>query len=122
METQRLHRHDERENDHRDMNEFPLSEQFRIVAKKWVDADSAASLLEETKSAVLSRMMAAQGDMPVNRAELNVKSSEEWLEFVTKMVKARERAALLKVQLEYIRMRFSEWQSHAATRRAEMKL
>ena len=105
------------------MNEDqPLSEQFRIVAKKWVDADSAASLLEETTSAVLARMMAGQGDMPVNRAELNVKSSEEWLNFITNMVKARERSALLKVQLEYIRMRFSEWQSHAATRRAEMKL
>ena len=77
---------------------------------------------EETKSAVLARMMSAQGDMPVNRAELNVKSSEEWFEFVTNMVKAREEAALLKVQMEYIRMRFNEWQSHAANRRAEMKL
>lgn len=100
----------------------PLSEQFRLVAKKWVDADSAASLLEETKSAMLARMMSAFGDIPVNRAELNVKASEEWLDFITKMVKARERAALLKVQLEYIRMRFNEWQSHAANRRAEMKL
>ena len=105
------------------MNEDqPLSEQFRIVAKKWVAADSAANLREETKSAVLARMMAGQGDMPVNRAELNVKSSEEWFEFVTNMVKAREEAALLKVQMEYIRMRFNEWQSHAANRRAEMKL
>lgn len=105
------------------MNEDkPLSEQFRIVAKKWVAADSAANLREETKSAVLARMMSAQGDMPVNRAELNVKSSEEWFEFVTNMVKAREEAALLKVQMEYIRMRFNEWQSHAANRRAEMKL
>ena len=103
-------------------HERPLSEQFRLVAKKWVDADSAASLLEETKSAVLARMMAGQGDMPVNRAELNVKSSEEWFEFITDMVKAREKAAMLKVQLEYIRMKFHEWQSHAANRRAEMKL
>ena len=102
--------------------EKPLSEQFRLVAKKWVDADAAASHLEETKSAGLARMMSAQGDMPVNRAELNVKSSEEWMEFITNMVKAREKAALLKVQLEYIRMRFNEWQSHAANRRAEMKL
>ena len=105
------------------MNENrPLSEQFRLVAKKWVDADSAASLLEQSKSAMLARSMAALGDMPVNRAELTVKSSTEWSDYITEMVKARERAALLKVQLEYIRMQFSEWQSHAATRRAEMKL
>ena len=102
--------------------ERPLSEQFRLVAKKWVDADAAASLLEETKSAVLARMMSAQGDMPVNRAELRVKSSEEWFDFITNMVKAREEASMLKVQMDYIRMRHSEWQSHAANRRAEMKL
>ena len=101
---------------------IPLSEQYRIVAKNWVDADAAASLLEETKSAVLSKMMQAQGDMPVSRAEMNVKASNEWREFVTKMVEAREKAALLKVQLEYIRMKFNEWQSFEATKRAEMKL
>lgn len=100
----------------------PLSEQFRIVAKRWVKADSAANLREETKSAVLAKMMSAQGDVPVNRAELRVKSSEEWFDFITNMVKAREEAAMLKVQMEYIRMRHSEWQSHAANRRAEMKL
>jgi hypothetical protein len=101
---------------------LPISEQYRIVAKNWVDADAAASLLEETKSAVLARMMADQGDMPVSRAEMNVKASDDWREFVTKMVEAREKAALLKVQLEYIRMKFSEWQSSEATKRAEMKL
>ena len=104
------------------MEDKPLSEQFRLIAKRWVEADAAASMLEETKSAVLAKMMAAQGDMPVNRAELNVKSSDEWFEFVTSMVQSREKAALLKVQLEYIRMQFNEWQSYEATKRAEMKL
>ena len=101
---------------------LPLSEQFRIIAKKWVDADAAASLLEETKSAVLSRMMTQTGESAVSKAEMIVKSSQAWMEHVTSMVKAREKASLLKVQLEYIRMRFSEWQSFEATKRAEMKL
>jgi len=101
---------------------LPLSEQFRIIAKKWVEADSAASILEETKSAVLSQRMAALGDMPVSKAEMTVKASPEWSDHVTAMVKAREQASLLKVQLEYIRMKFSEWQSAEATRRAEMRL
>lgn len=34
-----------------DMSNMPISEQFRVAAKAWVDLDSAASLLEETKSA-----------------------------------------------------------------------
>ena len=100
----------------------PLSEQFRVVAKKWVDADSAASMLEETKSAVLSKWMSEMGDMPVSKAEMAVKASDKWVDYVKSMVEARQQAAMLKVQLEYIRMRFHEWQSHAANRRAEMKL
>jgi hypothetical protein len=101
---------------------LPLSEQFRLVAKRWVEADSAATLLEESKSAYLAKLMADQGDMPVSRAEMNVKASEQWQDYIRAMVKAREQASLLKVQLEYIRMKFSEWQSYEATKRAEMKL
>lgn len=101
---------------------IPISEQYRLIAKKWVDADAAANLLEETKSAFLSKKMMALGDMPVSRAEMTVKASDEWSDYVSKMVKAREQAALLKAQLEFIRMQFSEWQSHEATRRHEMKL
>ena len=33
--------------------EHPLSEQHRITAEAWADADAAASLLEELKSADL---------------------------------------------------------------------
>jgi hypothetical protein len=103
-------------------DDVPRSEAYRVTAKSWVDAEAAASLLEETKSAVLARMMLAQGDMPVSRAEMNVKASDEWREFIQKMVEAREKAAFLKVKMEYIRMRASERQSMEATKRAEMKL
>lgn len=101
---------------------LPLSEQFRIIAKKWVDADSAANILEESKSAVLAKRMADLGDMPVSKAEMTIKASDDWHTYIKNMVEAREKAARLKIQLEFIRMQFSEWQSHEATRRAEMKL
>lgn len=100
----------------------PLSEQFRLAAKDWVDKDSAASMLEETKTAVLAQRVGALGDMPVNRAEQIVKGSQEWHDWIAGMVKARTQANLAKVKLEWIRMRHSEWQSEAATKRAEMKL
>lgn len=100
----------------------PISEQYRIVAKEWVDLDSAANLLEATKSAFLSQKMAALGDMPVSRAELTVKASDEWKDYVSKMVRAREAANLAKVKLEWVRMKFNEWQSHEATARAERRL
>ena len=105
----------------------PISEQYRLIAKKWCDADAAANLLEETKSAVLAKMMMARfkargNDMPVSKAEMEVKASDEWSVYIGKMVRAREQAALLKAQLEFIRMRFAEWQSAEASKRAEMRL
>jgi hypothetical protein len=101
---------------------LPWSEQFRIVAKQWVDADAAATLLEDTKSAVLAERMQAHAELPVNRAEQLVKSSPEWRDHVEKMVSARKQANRLKVQMEYLRMKFSEWQSAEATKRAEARL
>lgn len=104
------------------MSNLPISEEYRIVAKQWVDAEAAASLLEDTKSAVLAQKMAALGDMPVSKAEMQVKASDDWYEFVDSVVEARKKANLLKVQLEYIRMRSGEWQSMEASKRAEMRL
>ncbi len=101
---------------------LPISEQFRIVAKKWVDADAAANLLEESKSAYLSRKMAALGDLPVSKAEMTVKASDDWRDYITQMTDARKAAALLKVQLEFLRMQHSEQQSAEASKRAEMRL
>jgi hypothetical protein len=37
--------------------ERPISEQFRIVAKQWAEANAAAKLLEETRQSVFSRIV-----------------------------------------------------------------
>ena len=105
---------------------YPISERFRIVAKQWVEADEAATLMEETRTSVLSEMInnviSYDISMPFNKAELAAKSSDEYKEFITTMVKFRSKANLLKVKLEYLRMQFSEWQSHEANARAEKRL
>ena len=102
--------------------EQPWSEQFRIVAKQWVELDGAARLLEETKTAVLSQKMKQLGDKPAAHAERDVKASPEWIDFIEKMVKARTEANLARVKMDYVRMKFSEWQASDATARAEMRL
>ena len=99
-----------------------ISEQYRLIAKQWVEADGAARLLEETKTAVLAQWVKKHGDMAVNAAEREVKSSPEWEEFIAKMVDARTAANLKKVQLEFIRMKSAEQQSAEASKRAEMRL
>lgn len=104
------------------MSNLPISEQYRLTAKEWVEADAAANLLEETKTAVLAQHMKAMGDMPVSKAEMAVKSTADWHQYLTEMVEARKRANLLKVKMEWVRMKFMEWNSENATRRAEMKL
>ena len=105
-----------------DHSNMPVSEQFRVTAKQWVELDRAATMLEETKSAVLSQKMNALGDIPVSHAERTVKASPEWSDFIKAMVDARTQANLKKVQMEYLRMKFQEWNSENANRRAEMKL
>lgn len=99
-----------------------ISEEYRLAAKEWVDADASANVLEELKTATLSQKMSELGDIPVSRAEMTVKASKEWHEYITNMVQARQQANLLKVKLEWIRMRHMERQSEEASARAEMKL
>jgi DNA polymerase III gamma/tau subunit len=104
----------------------PLSEQFRLLAKQWVALDAAASLLEETKSAQLSSMVAKvigeNKDLAHNAAERTVKASKDWSDLVQAIVEARRKANLAKVAVEYIRMRSREQESYEATKRAEMRM
>lgn len=103
-------------------NNAPLSEQYRLASLKWVKANAAADLLEETKSAVLSQKMAALGDIPVSHAERAVKASPDWQEHIEKIVDARREANELKVEADFLKMRFYEWQSYEATKRTEARL
>lgn len=88
--------------------EQSIAEKFRIVALQFVDADGAASLLEELKTTTLAKMktdmMAKLGDMPDSKAERLVKSGDEWPAHIKTMVEARTKASKLKLQLEYYRM------------------
>ncbi len=101
---------------------LPWSEQYRIGGIDWADKDAAASLLEDTKSAVMAQRQMALGDIPVNRAEQIVKASPEWMDYLEKTNRARHAANLAKVKLEYIRMRYYEQAGEEANRRTEMRL
>ena len=100
----------------------PISEQWFAAAQRWTALQAAADMLEEGKSAFLSQRMAALGDMAVSKAELHVKSSAEWADYIKKMVKAREQSNLAKIEAEFLKMRFNEWNSMDANRRQEMRM
>lgn len=106
--------------------ERPISEQFRIVARQFVEYDNAARLLEECKTATLSEMIcniiSESEGMAHNQAEREAKASEQWRHYLDEMVKARTKANEKKVQLEYMRMKFTEWQMGMAMQRDERKM
>lgn len=106
--------------------EQPLSEQYRIVAKEWVSAEAGAQLLEDLKTTKLEQKKQAlidtEGPMPDSHAERRVKAGIEWEEYIREIVDAREKANFAKVKMDYIKMRFNEWQAKDATARAEMKM
>lgn len=101
---------------------LPPSEQYRLAAKAWVELDGAARMLEECKTAVLSQKQKALGDIPAAHSEREVKASDEWMAFIKSMVDARTAANLARVRMKWCEMKFQEWNSANATRRAEMRL
>lgn len=100
----------------------PVSKSWYESAHQWTDLESAASLLEETKGAVMAQMMTKHGDIPVSRAEILVKASPEWMDHVEKIVRARTAANKAKIKCDFWKMKFWESQSQAATDRLEAKL
>jgi hypothetical protein len=93
---------------------MPISEQYRLAALEWVDLDSAARILESSKSAIVAQWVNDYGDMPISRAEAKVKASDDYLRLIE--------ANKAKVQCEYLRMRFSEEIGRDANARAERRL
>lgn len=104
----------------------PISERYHEAAVQWCDEEAAATILSETKSAIFSEMISnlisSNLNIALNRAEVIVKSSPDWRSYVTRMVDQRKKANLAKVEMEFLRMRFSEQQSAEATHRAEMRI
>lgn len=107
-------------------SEQPISEQYRLAGIGWSDADQAASLMERTREAVFSEMvgkiLGENIGLPVNKAEIAARSSSDYREFVTTMVRLRGDANRLKVTMEVLKMKFQEWSSAEANARSERRL
>lgn len=108
------------------MSNQPLSEQYRLAAKEWVGLQKAADLLEDTKNDQLAALIEAEisknPDLAHNAAERKVRASEHWQRCRENIANANEAARTARIKVKWIEMRFQEWQSYEATKRAEMKL
>ena len=107
--------------------ERPISEQFRIVANQYADANAAAKLMEEMKTTTLENiktriMSEANEPMADNKAERLAKCSDDWKTYIKDMCGHRARADKLKLQLDYIKIKHSEQQQDRADARDEKRM
>lgn len=104
----------------------PLSELYGEIGHAWAQAEYIASLKEEGRSGFLSRKMqeylSFHTTMAVNKAEMSVKASKEWADYIEEMVEARREASKLKIQLEQIKMAHMDQQSEQANERVQARL
>lgn len=103
-------------------NDVELSEQFRLKALEWAYLDNAARMLEEGKTTYLAQQKALLGDIPDSHAEKQVKASPAWADYIKTMVRSKTAANKARVEVDYLKMRFQEWQSAEANARAERKM
>jgi putative sterol carrier protein len=103
-------------------NNESWAERYRVAGDVWCDAEAAAQLLEDCKSAVMAQWQTELGDIPVNRAEQTVKASARWRDYIQDAVDARKAANLAKVRLETIKMKAMEYQAKEANSRTEMRI
>ena len=104
------------------MDNFPYSEQLRLLGLDWADKNAAASLLEDQKTATMARWQSKHGDIPVNRAEQLVKKSSECQDYIERMVEARRQADIAKVLYDAKKAEGMEVQSIEATKRVELRM
>lgn len=102
-------------------NKRPQSELYRENALRHADLESAARMLEESKTAVFSQMVNAimrdEGPTSVAKAELQTRGSAAWQGYIDRMVEARTLANKAKIEVEYQRMRFWEHSQDRADER-----
>jgi hypothetical protein len=103
-------------------NDIEISEQFRLAALEWADLDNAARMLDEGKTTYLAQQKALLGDIPDSHAEKQVKASPQWADYIKNMVRTKTQANKARVQVDYLKMKFQEWQSAEANARAERKM
>lgn len=89
---------------------------------QWADLQAAYNVLEDTKNAVLAKLMMKSQAPSVAAREIEAKASGEFTEHVKATQDAMKKALKAKVKYETMKMWVELKRSEEATRRAEMRL
>ena len=101
-----------------------LVEQIRLRGEDWADKNSAAEMLEETKSIVLAQQAVkfmGNGDSAA-KADAQARASDLYKEHVLKMVEARRDANKARVRYDAGKVYAELLRTKAATERSQMEL
>lgn len=104
------------------MNADLLFHKLEQAGSEWADCQAAYNVLEDTKSAVLARLMMKSTAASVAAKEVEAKASSEYQGHVETTQEAMKKALKAKVRYEAMRTWIELKRSEEATRRAEMKL
>ena len=104
------------------LSNIPFIEQWYRAYEEWADLENAANILEGMRGVLLERRIKELGDIPYNRAERDVKSSDWYENYLRDMHLARDEAVKAKGRLELIRMRSLEHASEEANERVKARL
>ena len=101
-----------------------VDHQMQHLGNKWADAHAEAEMLEEAKKCVLATITLHYiGDGGTKAAaEVQAYASQEYQDHIKRMVEARRRANLAKIELESIKTHLNLTRTYEATRREEMKM
>ena len=92
------------------------------AGEDWAELQAAYNILEDTKSAILAKLMLNSAASSVAAREIEAKASKEYTDHVKHTQDAMKEALKAKVNYESIKIWIDLKRSEEATRRAEMKL
>jgi hypothetical protein len=104
------------------MNADKLYHKLTQAGEEWADRQAAFNILEDTKSAVLARLMMRSTAQSVAAREIEAKASAEYLSHVETTQEAMKAALKAKVRYNSIQTWISLKQTEAANERVAMKL
>ena len=103
------------------LNPNEIAERMRLAGEEWSDLDYAASLLEETKKSVYSKLFLEAKEKTIAEREAWANAHPSLFDHVEKMTAARREANKAKVRYDCAK----EWtglvRTSEATKRAELR-
>ena len=104
--------------------EQSIAERFRQVGEEHAEVDAAFYMLENTRTSVAAELALKEiaNGLPVSKAELIAKASQEYRDHVNKAGDMKHRANVLKARMDYLRMRERKEDREAWNERTERKM